>query len=321
MKRKALYTALGLEAAACIVLFGFGDAKPGLTAGLAAFPFEGIGLLLRKLSLSGSAGNICAIVLYGALCLLPLLVFLRRGLHKRSGEDVLLLVLSGLLFYVLYMMINPSLMWGVLALGDGSMGKALLSGMLWSVLLAYIVLRLLRFWRSADKTQLKGNLSPLLSLCAAVFVFAAFGGGLAELSNDMQALRQGNTALSPSQLLPSRVFIYLRSLVSALPLVLDVFIIFRALDLLRELEQEPYSEECVAAAKALAELSVKSLTATVLSLAGLNILQILFAHTLRSIEGSVSVPIISMVFAAAALLFARLMGDAKALQDENDLMI
>lgn len=320
MKQKALYILLSAEALLCLVVFGSPMAALGLVTSLAAFPFEIVGIGLRALSLSGSAGNVCAIALYSLFCLLPVFLLLYRG-KRASKEDALLVVLSALLFYVMYMMINPQLMGSLLSLGDGSIGKAILGGLVWSVAVCYIVLRLLRFWSNADKPQLKKSLAPLLILCAVIFVYAAFGSCWSVLMNHLQTLKESNTALTKSQLFPSRVFLVLQYIVSALPYVLDVFIVFRTLTLLKEMAEQPYSHSCVGCAQALAGLCVRSLAATVISIAALNLLQLIFADSIRSINGTLSIPVISMAFAVAALLFARLIGDNKELQDENDLMI
>ena len=67
MKNKLMTAALGAEAALCVLLC----AQGGSVEAVLSFPLAPIGNWLRRLSLSGGAGNALAIVLYVLICLLP----------------------------------------------------------------------------------------------------------------------------------------------------------------------------------------------------------------------------------------------------------
>ena len=90
---------------------------------------------LRKLSLSGNVGNIIAIIVYVGICLLPLIFVIRRKWRK---ENLLLPVLSGMLAYGLYHLINPGLMSEYMS---GKMGSEICAHAIYSVFIAWIVLR------------------------------------------------------------------------------------------------------------------------------------------------------------------------------------
>ena len=123
MGQRNWYIALSLEAAACLLLvalLGWNSSEGESLASLAAFPFAQIGLGLRWLSLSGAVGNGLAIGLYVLLSLIPLIalgVIWRRG--KLRQADALRAVLSALLFWVLYLMVNPGLLTAWLNLAAG----------------------------------------------------------------------------------------------------------------------------------------------------------------------------------------------------------
>lgn len=139
---------------------------PGIFTAVAAFPFEQLGLGLRALSLSGGAGNAAALVLYGAVCLLPagalLLIQRRRAL---CPEDALLPVLSAALFPVLYWMINPGLLGQFYGSAEGQpVAKAVLGIIVYSVLLGYVLLRMLRRFFTADLPGLQKCLAALTLL-------------------------------------------------------------------------------------------------------------------------------------------------------------
>ena len=60
---------LVVEAVGCVIFCLLRGEVPGVFSGVAAFPFEQIGMGLRWLSLSGGIGNGAAIVLYILLSL------------------------------------------------------------------------------------------------------------------------------------------------------------------------------------------------------------------------------------------------------------
>lgn len=213
MGQRNWYIALSLEAAACLLLvtlLGWNSSEGGILASLAAFPFAQIGLGLRWLSLSGAVGNGLAIGLYVLLGLIPLIalgVIWRRRRLRRA--DALLAVLSALLFWVLYLMVNPGLLtaWLNLAAG-GIVGRAVLGGAVYGVLAGWLVLRALEMARGTSAGRLLWALGWLLGLLAAAFVAAAFAGGAAGAQAAVVSLRNGNLG-SEGTLGPSYVFLIL----------------------------------------------------------------------------------------------------------------
>lgn len=177
MSRRTWYLALGLEAVACIVFVSFRASVHGLFTTAMAFPLEQIGLLLRKLSLPGGVGNAAAFVIYAAICLVPAAAFLallkKRGFRK---EDLLLPLLSIVLFAALYLMVNPGLI-GRLFGGAGGesgeeIGKAVLGGTVYSVLCGYLVLRFLRLSVESSTQKLQNYMAVLLGVFSALCVYA-----------------------------------------------------------------------------------------------------------------------------------------------------
>lgn len=71
---------------------------------LFSFPFYQIGWVLRRLSLSGTAGNAAATALYLVICLLPVIWLFFRSLRLRRRPwpvDLWLPVISARLFLVI----------------------------------------------------------------------------------------------------------------------------------------------------------------------------------------------------------------------------
>ena len=319
MKQNRFIFILAAEAVICVLLTAFKASLGAIFSAAVAFPFEQIGLGLRALSLSCATGNVLAILLYGAICLIPAgaLFFIRR---KRSlaPEDALLPVASIVLFAVIYLMINPGLIAD--SLGSISVGKAILGGTVYSVLLAYFILRILRLFRAGGLDKLPRYLAALLGLLNVVFVYMIFGAGIAALIEDIATLQAGNSGYE-HLLGASYVFAVLQYLVDALPYVFDILIVFAGIKLLGNMTTDRYSDATVSAASRLSALCTKALSITVLAIASLNLLQLLFAKRLFSIHAALQIPLLSIAFVLAALLLSRLVAENKALKEDNDSII
>ena len=322
MKRRALVIFLTFEAMLCMLLYLVREAVPTAFGAAMAFPFEQLGMGLRALSLSGGVGNLLSIVIYAALCLIPAMVLLLiRKKRRLQHEDVLLGLLSAVLFAVLYFMINPGMLGKYLGSAAGqSLGKAMLGGMVYSVLCSYLVLRILRLFFAADTGKLQKYLIALLYVLNALFVYLAFGACFADLLDAFQTLRKGNAG-NEHLLGASYVFLVLKYLVDALPYVLNVLVVFSALRLLDELGADRYSEAAVAAAEKLSLLCGFTLAVTVLSNIALNLLQLIFVRKLMTLNSSLQIPVLSIAFVLATLLMARFIGENKQLKDDYDMFI
>lgn len=321
MRTKTLYIALALFAPVCAVIGAVGISGESF-AGAMAFPFEQIGLGLRWLSLSGGFGNVLAIVLYAAICLLPAIwVLLRSRRRGFCNADWLTLLLSLVLFGVLYLMINPGLLANT-ALGAAgvTLMKACLGGACWSVVVAWAVLALLRRGADADRDKTQRYLGAMLTLLAFFFVAAAFGGGAADFTASVEALRQGNT-MPGQNLAPTIAFLALQTLAGALPYVLDALVALKGAELLHVMGSDRYGEETLAKAEGLSRLCVLSLKITVIVSLVINILQLLFAEALLVLSVNVAIPLTSIAFVLLTLLLLGFMRENKALKDDNDLFI
>ena len=322
MKQKKLWGILFLTAVT-IVLFQI--AQLSLTeifSSVMAFPFEQIGLGLRALSLSGTAGNIAAIFIYCLICFSPVFAaFIFKKKRTLYPEDGMLVLLSALLFAVIYFMINPGIIAGFSeAMANLVMGKVLLGCIFYSAFFGYIVLRLLRLFTSGDTEKLTQYISVMLGAIAVLFVILIFGTYLGDLFNSMASLREGNTG-NEYLLGTSYVFLSLQFVVNALPYVLNIFVISSAMKLVEEFQKGRYSAETSAASAHVSRLCIVTLVATVLSNVAFNILQLLFVKSLLAVNSSVIIPVFSVTFVLAALLLTKFVAETKQLKDDNDMFI
>ena len=322
MKYRVLIGVLCIIAVVCVLFCILQASLISIFSVAIAFPFEQIGMGLRVLSLSSAAGNVAAFVIYIAVSLLPaaaLLVLRKR--RKLYAEDGLLGLLCGVIFMVLYYMINPGLI-GTLASESVSLsvGKAVMGGMVYSVLIGYIILRMVRLFSGGGTEKLFRYMSVMLCLLNVLFVFLIFGAFFKGLLDSIAALQAGNVG-NEHLLGATYVFLVLQYLVNVLPHIFSILIAFAALRLLGELQTDRYSAETVAAAERIPRLCIAALVATVLANIGFNLLQLLFAKSLLVVNESVQVPLFSIAFVLAALLLTRLVTENKQLKDDNDLFV
>lgn len=320
-KRYPFAGLLALEAFVLLILCWAGHANQGWFSGALAFPFEQLGAGLRALSLAGGMGNALSLLLYAVICFLPVaaLLIIRR---KRTlcREDGLLVLLTVLLFVVMYYMVNPGLIPAPQGLMDGASYKGLFGGAVYALLFGYGVLRLLGRFVEADRNKLQDYLFFLLKILAVVLIYLAFGACFQDFLTAMADLREGNRG-NEGALVVSYGFLFLRWLAAALPYVLDVVVILAALDLLDNMRADRYSEAVAAATKKLSRLCVVSLAATVLVTVALNLLQLLFLGKLYTLHVTVYLPVLSIAFVLGVLLLVQFIGENRQLKEDNDLFI
>lgn len=325
MKRRGMTLILTVEAAACVVFCFLRTSFFGGFTSLAAFPFEQAGYVLRQMSLSGTAGNAAAIVLYLTLGLLPCLAWL---LLKKQGRllavDHLLPALSVLLLAVIYYMVNP----GLIVSAVPGTGKWLLGCTFYSALSGYLVIRVLAVCRRARPETLESVLQGLLGFLKMVFVYLIFGQNLDRLLNslrDMGNVSSGLYAVGAAQGAQSVgltcLFFGLGYLVDVLPYVFDLGIVFGAGRLLAALKADRWGDAAAELADRLAGFCAKALGITAGADVMFNVLQVLFGAGLYRMDLVIHVPVLSILFVLAALLSARYIREAQKLKKEHDLII
>lgn len=315
MKRNKLIYTICIAAAVSAVL-GAVLSTSEMFAFTAAFPFQQIGALISFLNQGGAIRDGLALMLYAGTSLLPVwAMIVIRQKRPLESEDALLAVMSLCLFFVLYRMANLQV--------GGDIQKitaAALGGVVWAVLVGYLALRALRLFFRSDNEGLWKYLKSLVAILAFVFVILAFGGGVSECIAEIKSFNAKNT-MPGLNLTPSHLFIILGSAVNTLPWVVNCVTAILGVELLGKMAVDMNSEESVGAADKLTKWCKRGLGGVVASNVGYNVLQLLYMKDLLDVNIGVNIPLFSICFVLAVLLFARMMEENRQLKEDSELII
>jgi hypothetical protein len=296
--------------------------NPYSVAHITAFPFAQAGVLLRWLSLSGGVGNMAAWVLYVSLCASPL-IFLAINLRQRekrgessNASDIFPLVLSPLLFAVMYLMINPGAMPGNLRLFPPEVGLALAGLAVWSVLAAWGMMVFIRYIYRAGEELHRRCIHILLYVLAVSFGTAA-AVRLWAIPGAFEALRTANTGQEGLGL--TYFYILLRAVIEALPHIMNIFIVSAGIKIIKTIPQSGlFSQAMVNNTRTLPRICVTALTVTFISNAAYNTAQFAFAAGLADVHMNFTIPVVPVLFMLGALFFARYTARAHEMHEENE---
>lgn len=322
MKRRRINSFLIGEGVACIVLFILiKDQAIGYDS-IISFPFVHMGNLLRKLSMSGSSGNIIAWIAYVLLCAWPLLLLGLR-IRKRSQNlaDMLLVVLSALLFVSMYFMINPGLAMGVLMpAGLGDAWKIGISSVIYMVVLAYVVLRLILRFQTGKTERLLADLAFMLIVFAVLLVMALTFAMPFEIMREMESIEAANTMTGIDFSL-THLFVVLRKIIIMIPLLYQILIVLAGFDLVQELKIERYSTEVVEKAIHVGNRCKEAIVATVLASVLINITQLIVGAKLLHSNYHLEIPLLSILTVIITMLLAKYFAHSVEIKKEMDLFV
>lgn len=292
------------------------------------FPLEQIGWGLRQLSLSGAVGNIVAIVLYVLLGLMPCGALIGlKGMKRDCKADWLLLLISAGLLYTLYYMINP----GLFLEFSVAMGKQLLGCTFYSVLIGYLILRILEKCKQADSTMLQKGLCVLLYMVMVIFAYVVVMEFVVYLPASIQAVQNANQmagdwwlgdfGYGTVNLTLTYIFLVLQSGVNALPYVLDIFVLFTSTKVMKALLTDAYSDEAVAGVLRIGSICSKTLGIMVVVSMCFNVAQLLCRNELYQMNITASIPVLSILLVVLILVVAGYIRESQKLKRDNDLFI
>lgn len=300
-----------------------------------AFPWEQIGFLLRKLSLSGAAGNGVAWGLFAAIGGCPLLCLgLLVARRKGCRADLLLAVLSLTLFSGLWFLTNPSYLEAYLfPAGLEEIGRCAFALAIDSVLLCWLLLRFLGNSGRMGKKSLLRSLEMMLGIYAALDGAAVLFRGGTELtagwkeigvsvSENMEwMLKPGIDIMEGRSVGLSRCFLVLQIICRYLPECLELVICVAAILFLHSCEQNSFQEDSLRQVKRLKKISACGLGAVLGTNVCVNLLQLVFARYIYSSSYTLVFPIKQIILMLGVLMLSRFWLESKKLKDDNKLFI
>ena len=299
MKNKKYMGFLLLEAAAVLGITKGMDIKTEGIFDLLSFPLTALADGLGRLSLSGRIGNALSVVLYALICLIPvftLLFKLKKNTFRRV--DSLLVLMSAVLFAVMYLLINPSEM-GLKGEIDGA--PAIVAFSFWSIFVGYLMLKFADTLKNAEGKRAENLLSVVIKFIGAVFMFVLC---TVEIPKTEVGIITVFSALN-----------------SVLPAILGIRTVFIVLELTDEFAADRYSERTVECSEKLSRFCILALELTVGVSALLSVLQLRFINELSKVNFSVEIPLLSLGFILLLLIMSAYIKDSKALKEDNDSFI
>lgn len=314
MKKKTLAIIFSFEAILLAVLVVLTKQFPNLFSSVMVFPFEQIAVGFAFASEAGWLGKGMAVALWFGISAIPAILALCYQRNKETRwERLSLFVLSGVTFLALYGMMNPQVFRPDIS-GNfyeyTKLIKSVFGISIWSVVVLYVTLRLIRLLRNGNKEQLLKYLRTILYVLSLLFTAVA----ATSLTNGIMTLIEASSTGI------DKAFGALRLIAELIPYLFDIAVIMRVLDLLKTAEKEN-QDSITAAASRVSSICYAMLGITTTITAVSNIIQIVFMRWLTNVSVTVDIPIISIVFIVLILLFARLLIENKRLRDDNSLFI
>ena len=309
MKKNKLYIMLILEALVVAVLYILARNASYTGASLISFPFGFIGDMLRRLSLCGGILNVISIGLYALICVSPLAVLVLSG--KADGalpEKIVLGILSPVLFWGLYAIINPTLSLFKLITAE-TMVSSVMAVTIDSFILLYVILRLVRVIRGADKDTLYKYLKGLMAVTAVITVGVL---SVRVIGDFIYMIPASEGGLEIFRLILKAGF-------DGVNLLLTLFIALWVIKLTDTLSGDESALARVTGR--LCSLCCASLIMCALSSVVLNAFNALFIDRLNVVDANLYIPITEISFSLIILLLTRLLAENKELREDNELFI
>ena len=313
MKRKTLVLLLIATAILIGALTLVTKLYPNVLSSVLAFPLEPLVLGLKAVAKTGPAGNGLAVAVIAALVLIPAVIALRMRGNDKIPEAVSLLALAGMILFAVYGAWNPAAFQNKIvkdAMEDSNALLMVFSLAVWTMFVLFIVLRLIRLFRTGHREQLHRYLRLLLFILCAVIA----AGIAATLVSGVISLVKGLPTPEDAALLVAK------AIASLAVSLLELIVCFRMLDML-DIVAADEQEKLPEAASRLSRVSCAALAGIALSAALLHIIQILLLPSLTDVKSILDIPLLQIVFVLVILLLSRLLIENKELKDDNSMFI
>ena len=285
------------------------------------FPFGQIGEALRTLSLESAAGNIAATAIYLFISIAPVLYLVYRVARQKKEPDaidILLIMMSVMLFIMMYFMVNPgyinSGLYGAMP-GKG----AALAMTFWSMAVGYAVLKCMKASAGTDEKKLTKYLKMILIAVAAVISINMILGIFTEVIPAARGVKEIDQQLNSDY--NTALFLWIKYFADKVPSVLNIVVIIHGVKMVDQLRLDRYSQATIAAAENLSRICRISVTVMILTSIAVNLFQFLVWTKVYKTSYVVDIPLLSIVLCIAVLLLAKFFASDKAMKEDHDMII
>lgn len=289
-----------------------GSVYPQFYAAVFGFPFMQIGALMRLMSESGKTGSAFAALLWGALSLVPVFFALKNaGKQGKWMENAVLWLMSLCLFIGLWAMADGAFADALMPNGGSVMlpvKRAVLGGTIWSIIVMWAVLRLLRYIAGGGQSGLLRCMKGAVYALCAGFEFGLAFSEVTKLCACIAAAQTGTAVLAE----------VVSFIICAVPYAFDLLVASAGIALINAIGTE---DGTVQAAEKLAVRAKTALYVSATAIPAYNLCRMVFAGVTSSVNTHVVIMVGSLAFTLAALLLSRLIADNKQLRDENDMFV
>ncbi|MCR2047113.1 hypothetical protein NSB25_07470 [Acetatifactor muris] len=287
------------------------------------FPWEQLGGFLRSLSLSGSAGNIAAWILFIVTGALPLaLCAVLAVRHKIRRADVLLPVLAVVLYAALWFYTNPSYMDLYLSpIPTEGFSRYSLAAAIDCTFLTWLLLRFLHNTEKPERRRLLTGLQILLSLYALILAAGSLWQNGTAFIAARQKMEEMNTAADRMQLNISTVFLMLQALTDLFPAIAEAILLILTAAFIGSFAKAPFGAGTFSLLEKLKKASGQFLILILLTNLGLTLLQLLFSGYILSSSYLLLFPLTEIIVVLGIRLLTLLYLDGKRLKEDNDMII
>ncbi len=313
MKKKSILFFL-LAEFILLCLFHIGDFIDGeIVFSALSVPFAFPAFLLGKLSAYGALANGVAVMLTAAVCCIPI-IYMLKNIYKKEqrAEHMALLATAALAGIILPLLINPDRLSAMLPFYTQEMQNVVQSGLclaIWSALLCFAVLRILRLLHSADKQQLLQYAQKMLFVLCVLFTACIALTCVGNLITQVKAATQTADFTMAILHFIANTFPYAADIAVALA-VRDIILHYEADSVLLTQKAETMSRLCCVLLAVTTALGVL-----------VNAVHIVLLQHCSDFTVSLNIPIVSLAFTLGALLFARLIIENRQLRDDSEMII
>ncbi len=314
MNRKKQILIMILEVAVLILVRCLARQSSEQGFSILSYPFVLLADLLGAQASAGTFGSGLAAALWIGISILPAAAALRKGAQSIGlPERLALFFLSLTLAVCLYGMAVPAKIWpraAELGAEAETVVRYVLVSAICSAAILWFVLYLIRRFRSGGWDGLLRS-AGVLSCVICVFLTAAVAIAVSDCVLSIAETKQIGFEAAVT---------ILRCLVQIIPMILNVAVLLRGMELLVAL-RDADEASIVPAAEHLSRICCIALGLSAALQAAFNLVQVVFARCLSNVSVNAEFSLTGLALTVLVLLFARMVIENKKLRDDNSLFI